>query len=117
MEFSFDARLPESYIDAVSVRMEIYHRLGEANDLQEIDHLFEEIEDRFGKAPLPVLWLYRLNKIRALATQKGYTSIQFHDLSCTLEKQTKEQIEKRTILLPKKVQTPEKLESHMFEII
>ncbi len=34
MEFSFDACLPEDYINETSLRMEIYHRLGEASELR-----------------------------------------------------------------------------------
>ena len=113
MEFSFDARLPESYIDAVSVRMEIYHRLGESTTSSEIDELFAEIKDRFGAPPPPVLWLYHLNKIRAFATANHILSLKFGELSFTLEKQKGKEIEKKTILLPKKMQSPATLENYV----
>ena len=54
MEFSFDARLPEDYIDEISLRMEIYHRLGEATSPEEVDAILSELKDRFGP-PLPSL--------------------------------------------------------------
>lgn len=113
MEFSFDARLPESYIDAVSVRMEIYHRLGEATLPSEIDELFSEIKDRFGAPPTPVLWLYHMNKIRALASSLHYISLKFGELSLTTERKKGDQIEKNTILMPKKIQSPEALETYI----
>lgn len=115
MEFSFDARIPSTYIDAVSIRMEIYHRLGEAISSSEIDELFSEIKDRFGPPPLPVLWLYHLNKIRIFATAHHFTSLKFGNLSLTLEKQTKNEVEKKTILLPQKVQSPKMLETYVID--
>ncbi len=85
MEFSLDARVPEDYIDAASLRMEIYHRLGEALALEDVDQIFAEIKDRFGKPPEPVLNLYHLARIRILASLNGYTSIKIELLSVTAE--------------------------------
>ena len=113
MEFPFDARLPETYIDAASVRMEIYYRLGEASTASEIDELFSEIQDRFGPPPPPVLWLYHMNKIRAFASSRHFTSLKFGSLSFTTERKKGSEIEKRTILLPKKTQSPEALEIYV----
>ncbi|MBI2811732.1 MAG: transcription-repair coupling factor, partial [Candidatus Melainabacteria bacterium] len=42
MEFSFDASLPETYINETSLRMEIYHRLGDAPELEDVDALLSE---------------------------------------------------------------------------
>jgi transcription-repair coupling factor (superfamily II helicase) len=115
MEFPFDARLPESYIDAVSVRMEIYHRLGEATNGSEIDELFIEIKDRFGPPPPPVLWLYHMNKIRAFASAHHFISLKFGNLSLIAERQRGNETEKTTILLPKKIQSPEELETYVIQ--
>jgi len=88
MEFPYDARLPEDYIRENSLRLEIYHRLGETITLEEVDALFEELKDRFGKPPLPTIWLYHLARIRTLAAQKRYISLKFNSHTLDTERQT-----------------------------
>jgi transcription-repair coupling factor (superfamily II helicase) len=88
MEFPYDARLPEDYIRENSLRLEIYHRLGETITLEEVDALFEELKDRFGKPPLPAVWLYHLSRIRTLAAQKRYISLKFNSHTLDTERQT-----------------------------
>ena len=113
MEFPFDAKLPEDYINEVSLRMEIYYRLGEATTLAEIDELLAEIADRFGPPPPPVIWLYHLTRIRAFGAINHFSLIKFGNLSFYAEQQMGKQIHKQTILLPKKAQTPKELEEHV----
>ena len=57
MEFPFDARLPDEYVNEPGLRMELYHRLGEAASFEEVDAIFEEIKDRFGSLPVVAEWL------------------------------------------------------------
>ena len=113
MEFSYDANLPETYINEFSLRMELYHRLGEAATSQEIDELLAEIKDRFGPPPPPVIWLYHLSRIRAFAAMNYFSSLKFDQLSFTAEQQKGKLITKKTILLPKKMQTPQALEEYV----
>lgn len=113
MEFSFDARLPDEYINAVSLRMELYHRLGEASSAKEIDELLVEMKDRFGPPPPPVIWLYHLSRIRAFASAHHFTLLKFSNLSLYTERQLGKEIQKKSLLLPKKVQTPAELEKYV----
>lgn len=113
MEFSYDARLPETYISEVSLRMEIYYRFGDANKLSEVDELWAELKDRFGAPPTPVLWLYHLARIRIIASERNYSSLQFQNLSLIAEQQKGKEIKRQTILLPKKVQSPQELEEYV----
>jgi len=100
LEFTFDARLPDAYIDDSSLRLEIYHRLGEAADTDEADAILHELTDRFGQPPKPVLWLYHMSRIRIWATQNNFLSIKFEKMSITAEKQLKKNTLKKSILLP-----------------
>jgi transcription-repair coupling factor (superfamily II helicase) len=113
MEFPFDARLPDSYINEVSLRMEIYHRLGESSSFSEIDSILDELKDRFGPPPPPVVWLYRLARIRAFAAAHHFTLLKFDNLSFIAERQLGKKVERQTMLLPKKVQSPDALEAHV----
>ena len=73
----FDARLPEEYVNATELRMEIYQRLAEALNFEEIEDIFTELKDRFGKLPKPALWLYHLTRIRVVASEKGIETLKF----------------------------------------
>lgn len=113
MEFPFNAQFPDTYVNDVSLRMELYHRLGELSTPQEADELLNELKDRFGEPPLPVLWLYHLARIRIFAAEHRFTLLKFGNLSFAAERQTEKELKSHTMLLPKKVQEPEALEKHV----
>ncbi len=115
MEFSYDARLPEEYINEVSLRMEIYYRFGEAMSFKEADALLEELQDRFGPPPPPVLWLYHLTRIRTFASEKQISLLRFANLSLLIEKQCGKETQKRTFILPPKIKSPDALEQFVIE--
>ena len=115
MEFSFDARLPVEYINEVSIRMELYHRLGETASFEEIDEILAEIKDRFGPPPPPVIWLYRLTRIRAFGAANHFSLLKFNHVSLSAERQLGKTIEKYTLILPKKIQTPKALEEFVLQ--
>lgn len=110
MEFSYDARLPEEYVNEVSLRMDIYYRLGEAMTLGDVDDILAELKDRFGSPPPPVIWLYHLNRIRVFATSKQITLLKFLPLSLVIEQQSGKESKKYSVLLPKKILSPEAIE-------
>ncbi len=115
MEFTYDARIPESYINEVSLRMELYHRLGEASLFSEIDQLLAEMKDRFGEPPDPVIWLVHLTRIRAYAAANHFTLLKFNNLSLLAEQQLGKTTHRTTLLLPKKIQKPQELEAYILE--
>lgn len=109
IEIPVDARLPEDYVNEVSLRMEIYQRLGEAISWEEVDAIWSEIQDRFGPAPLPAQWLYHLTRVRVLASREGYTLIKQEKLSLTFEKNKGKDSILRKVLAPK-YKTPQEME-------
>lgn len=115
IEFPFDARLPEDYINEPSLRMEIYHRLGEALSAEEADVILAEIKDRFGEPPPPALWLHRLTRIRAFASAHHFSLLKIRELTVEAERQKGKIIEKKTFLLPKKMQTLEAIEPSILD--
>ena len=117
MEFNFDARLPENYINEVSLRMEIYYRLGDAMTLKELEEILEELSDRFGPPPEPVIWLYHLSRLRVFGSAHHLTALSFHAKSFKAQKQTGTKLEEATILLPQKVQNPQELETYCIEAL
>lgn len=109
IEFLVDARLPEDYINEVSLRMEFYQRLGEAFSWEEVDAIWTEIQDRFGSAPEPAQWLYHLTRIRVYAARHGFTLIKQDKLSLTIEKSKGKDNLIRKVLMPKP-KSPQDLE-------
>lgn len=101
IDLMIDARLPEEYINEVSLRMEIYQRLGEATSWEEVDLLWAEIVDRFGEAPEAAQWLYHLTRIRIYAARHGFILLKQEKISLTIEKQKGKETKMRKLLMPK----------------
>lgn len=110
MEFSYPAHFPESYVEGLSLRMELYHRMGEISTEKEVDEFLNELQDRFGKPPEEVIWLYHLSKIRVFAANHNFTLLKFGSRTLIAERQLGKKTEKKTLLLPLKIQKPVSLE-------
>ena len=109
IDLPIDARLPENYIDEMSLRMEFYQRLGEATSEEEVDFIWEEIQDRFGKPPEPAQWLYHFSRLRVFAGLHGITLVKQEKISLTIEKTKGKETVLRKILAPK-YRSPEEME-------
>jgi transcription-repair coupling factor (superfamily II helicase) len=116
VEISVDARLPEEYINEASLRMELYQRLGEAISWEEVDLIWEEMQDRFGAPPEPAIWLYHLTRIRVFAARHSCLLIKQEKLSLTIEKKKGKDTVTRKLLLPK-LKTAQALEAKILEEI
>lgn len=116
MEFTFDARLPDIYINETSLRLEIYHRLGEALTLADVDELLAEIQDRFGPCPPQVLWLYHLTRVRVLAAQHKITLLKFQKHTLEIEMPHGKEVKKQLFTLPK-ITEPADVEKECTKII
>jgi transcription-repair coupling factor (superfamily II helicase) len=116
IEIPVDARLPEEYVNEVSLRMEFYQRLGEVVSWDEIDLIWEEIQDRFGPPPPPAIWLYHYARIRVYAALNGFTLIKVETKALTIEQQKGKETETRKVLfqMPAK---PEELEAKLIETL
>ena len=113
VEIPFDARVPEYYIDDVHLRMEIYQRLGDAHSLDEVDALFDELKDRFGKLPEQALWLQTLSRIRVYAAQRGITLVKLENVTLSFEKKSGTEMQSNTRLIGK-AKTPKEVEQKIF---
>ncbi len=116
MEIPIDARLPEDYVNEVSLRMEIYQRLGEALSFEDVDLIQEELQDRFGPPPIPAQWLYRFSRVRVFAALHGFTLLKSEKHVFTVERHVGKGDEIRRFLwsLPK---TPEEFETKLITLL
>lgn len=116
MEFTIDARIPEDYIQEPSLRMEIYHRLGEALSLEDVDKIYHEMKDRFGKPKEPVVYLYHLSRIRVFAALHGVKEIKIDKLSIHVKFSIgRKETEKKCLI--GKYQNGHELEMKVLEIL
>jgi transcription-repair coupling factor (superfamily II helicase) len=67
--------IPSDYVPNKTVRLGLYRRIADARSLDELDALFEEFSDRFGKPPTPVFNLFFQLKVKLLAERVGLSSI------------------------------------------
>jgi transcription-repair coupling factor (superfamily II helicase) len=100
IEISVDARLPDTYIEDVSLRMEIYQRFGDAMTLEDADDIWSEVKDRFGKPPEPALWLYHMTRLKIFAQMNGYTHIKMEKFTLRTERIKGKQTISRSVLIP-----------------
>ncbi len=116
MEFSYPASLPETYINEGSLRMEIYHRLGESSTFEEIDAILAELNDRFGPYPPEVLWLYHLTRLRLFASLNQFSLLKFETITFTAERQHGKETVKKVLQLPR-TKKPDLLEKEVRDLL
>ncbi|KPB01385.1 transcription-repair coupling factor [Ahrensia marina] len=67
--------IPESYVADLSLRLSLYRRLGDFEELQEIDAFGAEMVDRFGPLPSEVEHLLKIVYIKALCRKANVEKI------------------------------------------
>ncbi|MFY7842607.1 MAG: transcription-repair coupling factor [Rhabdochlamydiaceae bacterium] len=113
IECPYNARLPQDYVSDTEVRLEIYHRLGDASSFEEVDGLLNELEDRFGPPPKEVKWLYHLARIRIMCQSKKILLLKIEPFKLILENHREE----RKIFTIPKIIKPEELENTLDKIL
>ena len=71
IELPIDAHLPHDYMPSQRLRLEMYQRLAAVRDEDGIAELVEELHDRYGDIPQPVLNLVEVAKFRNHARRAG----------------------------------------------
>lgn len=116
IEHSFDVTIPENYIQESNIRLEFYHRFGEAADLASCANIFDELCDRFGSPPTSIEWLYYLTRIRIVAEQNDCIHIYLGKDSFYVKKRYPKTVRKVQRPLPN-ILTPKKLEEIVSSLI
>jgi transcription-repair coupling factor (superfamily II helicase) len=75
VELPVDAHIPHEYVPGERLRLEAYRRMAGIQDGSEIEGVREELADRFGPLPVPVLNLLEVARFRALARKGGLTDV------------------------------------------
>ena len=92
------ALLPESYCGDVHERLVIYKRLANCQTDEELEHLTEELVDRFGPLPDPTRVLLECHKLRIQGAPLGVQKIDAAPTAITVQFIPEPPVEARKIL-------------------
>jgi transcription-repair coupling factor (superfamily II helicase) len=70
-----DFRIEEGYIPDMNQRLMVYRRIAAARSEEELTRVMEEVRDRYGPPPVPVLNLADYGRIRVMADDLGVETI------------------------------------------
>ncbi|MDR2647507.1 MAG: transcription-repair coupling factor [Oscillospiraceae bacterium] len=75
IDLPIDANIPVDYMPSTQHRLAMYRRIAEIRDQADFDDVFDELLDRFGEPPVPVMGLLQISLLRALARAHGIFEI------------------------------------------
>jgi transcription-repair coupling factor (superfamily II helicase) len=76
VDLKLDAYISSFYIEEEEQRIEIYRKISSVENKEDIEEITDELIDRFGDIPKPVLNLITISYIRYLASKNNIISIQ-----------------------------------------
>ena len=75
IDISVDAHIPESYVESLTLRLDVYRRIADIRSLEDSNDVKDELKDRFGEIPKSVLGLVDIALIRNKANAMGIYEI------------------------------------------
>lgn len=81
VDLSFDAYIPEKYIYVSTQRIDAYKKIASIENDDDIKDISDELSDRYGTLPKPVLNLLSISLIRAMGCACNIAKIEQHDAS------------------------------------
>ncbi len=116
-EFPFEAKLTNAYVPDTNLRMEIYYRLGDIDNLKDLEKLFDELKDRFGSTlPHQVIWLYHMTKVRIFAAMNHFIFLKIQRTHFIMEQKIQDKVLKKTIKI-EILKNPKDMEEYLIEAL
>jgi transcription-repair coupling factor (superfamily II helicase) len=75
VELPITAHLPIDYLPSERLRLDLYRRMADARDNQDLDAIVDELVDRFGELPLEASTLIEVAQLRVRAKQIGLSEV------------------------------------------
>lgn len=75
IDLQVKAFIPQEYIHDTGVKIDFYQRIYAAKEKAELTQLHEELEDRFGQPPIPLVNLLKIAAIKVIALRAKVQSI------------------------------------------
>ena len=94
VDLQMEAHIPETYIESLSQRLDIYRKIAAITTEEDQSELLDELIDRYGEPPKAILGLLTVALLRNRAAQLGITEITQRNqtLYFYIEHPTQEQI-------------------------
>ncbi len=89
--------LPEDYLPEEHLRLKLYRRMGNLNTPAEVDAMGQELEDRFGQLPEPVLNLLYQIRLKILSRAAGVKSISTEGGNVVIRADTLEDVDRQIL--------------------
>lgn len=125
LEHNLPAQLPESYIEELSLRLEIYQRVARFTSQDSLLLLRQEMIDRYGPLPLEARWLLALGAVRyecakacihSLKIERKVSPLGKVSLFLEIEKPIQGSLAKQSIHAPE-AETPEAFTRYIQELL
>lgn len=94
IELPWPAFLPASYVEGQKAKVEVYRRLGRVRTLDRLADFQEELDERYGALPEPVINLIKMHELRILAVKWGISLIRLESRDLVLEYRQRNKIDK-----------------------
>ena len=85
IEIPMDAYIPASYVKNEMIKLELYKRISGVWNRDDYEDMLDELVDRFGEPPQPVLNLLTIALIKAKAHEAFITSITYKNDQIKIE--------------------------------
>lgn len=85
VDIKIDAFLPGSYVHSSAHRMEMYKKIARIETKEDSDDILDELCDRFGEPPKPVMNLLNIAYLRGIGRSAGITAIEERDGSLSIK--------------------------------
>lgn len=79
IDISVDAHIPESYVESLTLRLDVYRRIADIRSVEDSEDVKDELRDRFGEIPESVLGLIDIALVRNKANSMGVYEIRQND--------------------------------------
>ncbi|MBO5870000.1 MAG: transcription-repair coupling factor [Clostridia bacterium] len=84
IDLACDAFIPETYIVSLALRIDVYKKIAAVCNEDDSDDLIDELNDRFGDIPESVMNLIRISRLRNMAMEFDFTSVEQNQRMLTL---------------------------------
>lgn len=94
IELPWPAFLPASYVEGQKAKIEVYRRLGRVRTLDRLADFQEELDERYGPLPEPVINLVKMHELRLLAVKHSVCLIRLEGKDLVLEYRQRYKLDK-----------------------
>ncbi|MDR1177222.1 MAG: transcription-repair coupling factor, partial [Spirochaetaceae bacterium] len=85
LELEYSGFIPDSYIDSVQEKMEVYKKIASITSKDELERVYAELLDRFGPLPDEAASLLALSEIRIICREIAVVSLKERDSIVQIE--------------------------------